>query len=796
MRLFIRLFAMCSIVCVALTLPGERDAAAEDVTAKIYDDVKDILQDLIRKEASKGIVRYMLRADSDKIDSADHATICADEKLELNGASDLDDIVAFYFHDAIERLYTGQLSSVGREMEIGLLDLLTDAMFYVVKEHAKFMGLLTTKANDKAKAKNAAAKGIKFEFKLGDIATGLQRELAENAKGYAWKLYRHLACDGDNRPELPDSTTLTASKCKAGSSGEPNLERAACSIARAVRAEVTDEPKEMEFYLQELAGVLFAAKTQTTTAVSAEDLFRSWALDSKSFEQKFTTFLGSSAAQQLGTADVSCPVLPSILGELKAAEKICWAWKLADKTTVDVPLSIQQCPTLKAHSAAELLEELRKTKAEDEASVRAALQRVFASTPPLPEPVGDAGAPPPAPPTSQPACNFALPELAIVVEKTPLAIKKGTALNPDVTATLKLLDKYLSNGAELRRVSAELGAVPAQLRSLDPLQQMDLLVRAQKLLTFLRRAHDYVTETGGSTHATAEPLSDLAYQAVKSACGNDDKELCSLAPTLQKLLGDYRFKDIARSGARGDLRSLATKVLEQVLPEVKDRETGLCKNGERCRKFIIAFAGYAVDMAMNRGDDKAARAAFKNAAEDILSETADERRAFPRKGEATVWWSTLLVPSASIRLSWSPDYFNGVGSDQFRTLMSIDWLTFLRWAPFRNVGLNLSLIDIAAPFTELAYRPRAHVKNGGYVALDFFRPRFDVIFAVPEFSRRLMLSAGISLKAYNTEIRAAEAGEDMPTITYRAMFDCKPSDTSCQGYRGAAEFNFGLKLVF
>lgn len=806
MKVALRLFSFVVLVLALVSVPGERTASADDVTGKIYDDVKDVLQDLIRKEASKGVVRYMLHVDEQRVRQLDELRRsggrCTDAPPPATTTTTtLENVVAFYFHDAIDRLYTGQLGSLGREMQSGLLDLLTDATFYVVEKNANVV-------STEAKAAGRTQKTDQTSFELSKISKNLVEALATRADGFAWKMYLHLECG----TPLPETTTVVAKKCHALGSGKVDLTRAACSVARAVRAELTDEPKEMEFYLQELVSMLFAAQTNVGKSSNAEELFRSWSLDPKSFEQKFSAFLGSTAAQQFGASTTSCAsALPSVLGDLSVSQKICWAWKLADKASVEVPLAIQQCPALKAHSVADLLDELRKTKLDDEGAIRRGLARVFASTPPVPEPQGDAGAdgrsggstvaPSDGGTVTQgnagPPCNFDDANLSLVIAGKTLALRKANALNPDLTATLRLLETYLSNGTELRHLSAQLGTVPAELRSLDPIEQMTVLVRAHRLLAFLRRVHDYVTETAGSQHATAEPLSDLAYQAFKSACDEDNKDICSLVEVLHTLFGDYRFRDIARYGVRADLRALATKVLDEVLPPATDWESGICKHSDRCRKFIIAFAGYAVDMATNHGDDKAARAAFKSAAEDVLAGTADERRAFPAKGEATIWWETFLVPSASFRLSWSPDYYNGVGADQFRYLMSIDWLTLLRWAPFRNVGVQLSVIDLAAPFTELAYRPRVHTVNGGYVALDLLRPRFDVIFAVPEFSRRLMLSAGVSWKAYSTEIRPAPTSDELPTLTYRAFTDCLGiDDTSCQGYRGSAEFNFGLKLVF
>ena len=63
-----------------------------------------------------------------------------------------------------------------------------------------------------------------------------------------------------------------------------------------------------------------------------------------------------------------------------------------------------------------------------------------------------------------------------------------------------------------------------------------------------------------------------------------------------------------------------------------------------------------------------------------------------------------------------------------------------------NAGLELSVLDLVAPLSELALRPAGDYAEENLVLLDAVRPRLGVWLAVPQLSRRLELSAGVGAR--------------------------------------------------
>ena len=773
-----RRFARFLVVLCLLTLAGERRARADDIAGKLYDDAKTILEDLIRKEAVAGIVQYLLHIDPQLADlvsteNADHN--CDDPELtnlydnpKYQRVNDAQDIAAFYFHDAIERLHSGQFGSFGSEVRTGLLDLLTDSVFALVRRSQQDVD---TDANLKALGRDAITAPSRASFNLQEIVSSLPSALGTRTHAFAWKLYLHLECG----LPLPSTQRAVEESCAPGMTASDPRDRAACYIARAIRAELSDAPSEMEFYLQKLAATVFAnsiasaAPDARAAAADAESLFLRWAENPKDFEQVFSGLTSASLPPVALAAVGRCPATRTASDDLSDVEQRCVAWKSDDAQNGEVTVGLSSCPLT---TVPKFLDAWSKQGALSEAALRAAVTAAVESD------KGKAQRPP--------ACNPAAPDADFVVMAKHFPIRAENSLNPQILDTITKLKAYRDSGESLRQRAINAGILPEKTNSLDPLQ-VEFVLRAKNMLDFLAVAHSYVANTGGSTHATSEPLSVLTQQALQSACGDLRTGACSLTTVLQQLFGDPEFADLVRYGARGDFRSLATSTLESVLQRWNWQDTGLCSVGDKCRKFIIAFAGYAID-AETSGNDTAARAEFENAAEEVLTESPDERRLFPRKGQASLWWQTLLVPNASLRVSWSPDYFTGSGQNEPRYVASIDWLTVLRWAPLANLGFQTSLVDLAAPLAELSFRPNARVDNGGVVALDLVRPRLDVLLAVPEFSRRLVLETGAALKTYSVDYTAPSGDDFRPTLSYHGMFST--------GYHLSGEFNVGAKFIF
>ena len=77
----------------------------------------------------------------------------------------------------------------------------------------------------------------------------------------------------------------------------------------------------------------------------------------------------------------------------------------------------------------------------------------------------------------------------------------------------------------------------------------------------------------------------------------------------------------------------------------------------------------------------------------------------PRTGTNRDFWSSIVVPKPSLRLSWNSGYVNDVTSNGFRYVATVDWLTFgvtVRNTQGTYLAVDASLVDALGPFSESA----------------------------------------------------------------------------------------------
>jgi hypothetical protein len=226
--------------------------------------------------------------------------------------------------------------------------------------------------------------------------------------------------------------------------------------------------------------------------------------------------------------------------------------------------------------------------------------------------------------------------------------------------------------------------------------------------------------------------------------------------------------DWLRMVMRADFRSLAMESLRAAL-DLKLKDTS-----RPHETFFLSLAAYLLDNNEGVGE-QVARAAFRSSAKELL--LSAQHRGVPRVGDRVRFrW----LPRLSLRLSFNDTYASTDG-DSRRRLVAADFPT-LMFAINDYVGFELSAIDFIAPLAEMALRPAGKYANYENVALDLLRPRFGVWVAVPQFSRRVALTAGFGARFLDV-VRTDDGTDDKKLeAEYR--------------YKASLTFDAGIQFVF
>lgn len=156
-----------------------------------------------------------------------------------------------------------------------------------------------------------------------------------------------------------------------------------------------------------------------------------------------------------------------------------------------------------------------------------------------------------------------------------------------------------------------------------------------------------------------------------------------------------------------------------------------------------------------------------------------------------------LIPSPGIRASWNSAYFNAFGSDGFRIVPSLDFVSArLRLtgpSAKARVSLGASLFDPLAPLSELAMRrPDLNWDRQELLWLDAIRPRLDLQFSMPSISRHLFLTGGFGVRA----VAPYRGGRGVTPHTATYLTIGTPGGAAAQAFASYVEYNVGVKYAF
>lgn len=367
-------------------------------------------------------------------------------------------------------------------------------------------------------------------------------------------------------------------------------------------------------------------------------------------------------------------------------------------------------------------------------------------------------------------------EVTAGADKTGLFVAKP---GKQMTSSLLRFRKLIRRIEDLRSlVPPSLGAYVFYAGSTPPSSKQVLrsIARMARLVTELRARwylwnEDKSKDKKGSGFQDLD-VAELLHVARDAMEGTDIPGLAFLDKTAAAGgASNIDIGDWLRMVMRGDYRSLAMESLRAAL------DLPLTNDGSRPREtFFLTLAAYLLDSGDGNTGESVARSAFRAAAKDLL--LSQSHMGVPRVGDRVRF---RLLPRLSLKLSFNDTYAVTDG-DSKRNVVSADWPTFM--VAFTDyAGIELSLIDPAAPLAEMALRPAGTYHDYPYVALDALRPRLGAWVAVPQLSRRLALTTGFGARFL--DVKRNPSPVDMPMAI-----------DATYGFKASLTFDAGVQFVF
>lgn len=709
---------------VTLVLLCSAAPARADLASSLYGDVRDVIEELIQTEVTGSVVRTV---------------------------GDKSPALAFYMHGTLERLASPYWGSLGRVLKDDLTVAVADFVYWHVSTGGGDGDMVASAKRFFLCAKNrAAADGIS--------ANACKRLLA--------------AIIGQKRP-------LVEVECRR--TKPPTERRVACHVGLAVLAALKGRGEVRQHLVDALAEIVLTEVSDKALGGRMRDVLTAWLDLPKDLP---TPLIEALANQDLGEmlSDEALDKRCSNFDELKtvlddpygAYSWLCFAvthksfeaLMVAKVTVRDAAGTFtQEIPHWEIEKA---VRDIDSDRFDDDAAVRIFAELAYDKQCP---PGGGASA----------LCSgkriAAGAQVTLTWLKRDYAFKlaggkfgQSGNLTPMVVKFRKLS----------RRIWELRGLVPPPLTyylfyagqsvSPDTKAAVRSLHRMARLVTELR-ARWYLWSQNKQKGFEELDIAELLEVARASLPKDVVKSNPALAFLDAQPAGGAATIDIGdwlRMVMRADFRSLAMESMRAAL-DLKLKDTS-----RPHETFFLSLAAYLLDNNEGVGE-QVARAAFRSSAKELL--LSAQHRGVPRVGDRVRF---RLLPRLSVRLSFNDVYANTDG-DSRRRLVAADFPT-LMFAVNDYVGFELSAIDFIAPLAEMALRPAGKYENYENVALDLLRPRFGLWVAVPQFSRRIALTAGFGARFLDV-VRTDDGTDDS---MLRAEYK----------YKASLMFDAGVQFVF
>ncbi|MGE5182280.1 MAG: hypothetical protein ACM31C_09465 [Acidobacteriota bacterium] len=674
-------------LAVLVILVATSRVARADLAGAFYDDVRDVIEDLIQTEVTTSVV----------------ATI--EQKSPA---------LAFYMHGTLERLGSPYWGSLSRVLKDDLTVTVADFVYW----H------LSTGGGD-GDIVASAKRFFGCVGRPGSAATddGCRRLIA--------------AVHDQHRP-------LLEVECRRQK--PPPERRVACDIGLATKAALERRGAVRHHIVDALADIVLAEVSDRELADRLRDVLAKWVDLPNDLPTALLASLGNPdlAGQLTDEAiDKTCAD-PATLAGLFRDPSASRAWICFAISHKDLPAALAAKVTIADHGHTldanvdfwvieAALKDFDADRATDDSSFRLLADQVFDAH----CPAGDTASHQAWPCTGARLGPGATVTVAWLGRELTGSVDRtgeidGKASHSSMRATLLRFRKAIHRIEELRAL------VPPSLAgqlfyagapSPTARQVLRSVARMSRLVLELR-ARWYLWTQDKSTIENLDVAELL--RVARNALGSDTKVLAFLDQHGSGGASSLDVGDWLRMVMRGDYRSLAMESLRSAL------DVHLGETGHPREKFFLTLAAYLLDSNEGVGET-VARSAFRAAAKDLL--LSQSHVGVPRAGDRLrLRW----LPRLAMKLSFNDTYAVTDG-DSRRTVVSADWPTIM-FAFTDYAGVEVSFVDFVAPLAEMALRPAGSYHGYEYVALDALRPRFGAWVAVPQLSRRLALTAGFGAR--------------------------------------------------
>lgn len=727
-----RRISVACAVATALAVPSR--AAHADLASTFYDDVRDVVEELIKTEVTTSVV----------------ATIEARSPA-----------LAFYLHGTLERLASPYWGSLARVLKDDLTVVVADFVYW----HLSTGG----------GSGDVVASARQF---FGCVAEAGDARASDGCK-------RLIGAVRDQRRPLLEVECRRAKPLPA--------RRVACDIGLATLAALERRGEVRHHVVDALADIVLAEVADRGLADRLRDVLTRW-LD---LPKDLPTPLLEALANPDLAAELADPAVdglcndPKTLDELFRDPAASRAWICFAVTHPALPTALAARVAIADGGRAldatidfwvieAALKDFDADRATDDTSFRMLAELAFDQRCPAGEPAGRDGWPCKGARLAPGATITIAWQGRELVGRVDAAGQVATKPPRQMVATLLRFRKAIRRIEELRALVPSAlapylfyaGSTPAAARTM-----LRSIARAARLVTELRaRWYLWAKDGGKLDDIDIAELLRVARDAYAPRPAGGDRERGDATEPDNGPLG---FLDKhARGGAssidvgdwlrmvmRGDYRSLAMESLRAALG------VRLAEPGHPREKFFLTLAAYLLDQNEGVGET-VARSAFRAAAKELL--LSQSHVGVPRQDDRLRF---RLLPRLALKLSFN-DTYAVTDRDSRRNVVSADWPT-LMLAFTDYAGLEASLLDPIAPLAEMALRPAGSYHRYAYVALDVLRPRLGAWVAVPQLSRRLAITTGFGA-------RFLDVKRDVAQTTIDATY----------GARASLTFDAGVQFVF
>jgi hypothetical protein len=205
------------------------------------------------------------------------------------------------------------------------------------------------------------------------------------------------------------------------------------------------------------------------------------------------------------------------------------------------------------------------------------------------------------------------------------------------------------------------------------------------------------------------------------------------------------------------------------------------------------LAIFAIGTDKGEAASLAGSTALRDAAVDMLYELDESPHTGVQRPTGSVGW--FIAPTAALRASWNGGYIDEGSSSHSRYSASLNWprlLLHLRRRESSYLGLQITFVDVLAPFSELALRSAdvSNAANPDRLWWNVLRPGVDIVFGVPSLSDHVVLGLGGSIRIARVFADNVAHPDSSTTYTYRSILDCAEGQR-CDGGRFLLPANLG-----